>query len=117
MPLPRAQVFVSNAHKPLLSEQRHRSRYESADPGSRQPQSFEIISLPFSLPTIYWYLKYLLLGAVMGNFFLQAFLLPGNAACSALGVTEPEGRMMLRMLVNILVWNAVVVIGAFVWFG
>ena len=53
----------------------------------------------------------------MGNLLLQAFLLPGNAACWSLGVTDPEGRMMLRMLVNMLVWSVVVIVGVFLWFG
>lgn len=51
----------------------------------------------------------------MGNLLLRAFFFPGNAACSALGVTDPEGRMMLRTLVNILVWNVVVIVAAVLW--
>jgi hypothetical protein len=50
------------------------------------------------------------MGRFMGNLLLRAFLLPGELVCSALGVTEPEGRMMLRTLVDILVWNAVVIL-------
>jgi len=48
---------------------------------------------------------------------LRLFLLPGNAACAALGVTEDEDRVMLRTLVNMLVWNVVMVVGAFLVFG
>lgn len=53
----------------------------------------------------------------MGRLLARAFLLPGNTVCSAFGVTDPEGRMMLRMLVNMLVWNVVVIIGVALWFG
>jgi hypothetical protein len=52
----------------------------------------------------------------MKSRLLQTFLLPGNLVCTALGVMEPEGRMMLRMLVNILVWNFVFIIGVILWF-
>lgn len=53
----------------------------------------------------------------MGSLLLRVFFLPGNAVCLALGVTEEEDRMMLRTLVNILVWNLVVVVGAVLLFG
>ena len=53
----------------------------------------------------------------MGSLLLCTFFLPGNAACSALGITEEEDRMMVRTLVNILVWNLVVIVGAVLLFG
>ena len=53
----------------------------------------------------------------MGNLLLRTFFFPGELVCSALGVTDPEGRMMLRMLVDILVWNAVVIVVAVLLFG
>jgi len=53
----------------------------------------------------------------MGSLLLRTFFLPGNAVCSALGVTEEEDRMMVRTLVNILVWNLVVIVGAVLLFG
>lgn len=53
----------------------------------------------------------------MGSLLLRAFFLPGNAVCSALRVTEEEDRMMVRTLVNILVWNVVVIVGAILLFG
>jgi hypothetical protein len=53
----------------------------------------------------------------MGKLLLLAFLLPGNTVCSALGVTDPEGRMMLRTLINMLVWNVVAIIAVVLWFG
>ena len=52
----------------------------------------------------------------MGNLLLRIFFLPGNAVCSALGVTEEEDRIMLRTLVNMLVWNLVVIVGAVLLF-
>ena len=52
----------------------------------------------------------------MGSLLLRTFFLPGNAVCSALGVTEEEDRMMVRTLVNILVWNLVVIVGAVLLF-
>ncbi|HUZ64985.1 MAG TPA: hypothetical protein VMU82_14865 [Acetobacteraceae bacterium] len=53
----------------------------------------------------------------MGSLLLRVFFLPGNAVCSALGVTEGDDRMMVRTLVNILVWNLVVIVGAALLFG
>lgn len=53
----------------------------------------------------------------MGSLLLRTLFLPGNAVCSFLGVTREEDRMMLRLLVDILVWNLVVVIGAVLLFG
>ena len=53
----------------------------------------------------------------MGSLLLRAFFLPGNTVCSALGVTEEEDRIMVRTLVNILVWNLVVIVGAILLFG
>lgn len=52
----------------------------------------------------------------MGSLLLRAFLLPGNAVCSALGVAGEEDRVMVRTLVNILVWNLVVIVGAILLF-
>ncbi len=54
---------------------------------------------------------------MMSNLLLRTFFFPGELVCSALGVTEPEGRMMLRTLVDILVWNAVVLLLAVLIFG
>ncbi|HUZ64359.1 MAG TPA: hypothetical protein VMU82_11705 [Acetobacteraceae bacterium] len=53
----------------------------------------------------------------MGSLLLRTFFFPGNAICSALGVTERDDRMMVRTLVNILVWNFVVIVGAALLFG
>ena len=53
----------------------------------------------------------------MGSLLLRTFFFPGNAICSALGVTEGDDRMMVRTLVNILVWNLVVIVGAALMFG
>jgi hypothetical protein len=51
----------------------------------------------------------------MGKLLVRAFLLPGYTVCSAFGVTDPEGRMMLRTLINMLVWNVVVIVGVVLW--
>jgi hypothetical protein len=40
----------------------------------------------------------------------RLFLLPGNLASDALGTAEPDSRMMLRTLVNMLFWNLVAVL-------
>jgi hypothetical protein len=38
------------------------------------------------------------------------FLLPGNLASDALGIADHDSRVMLRTLVNMLVWNLVAVL-------
>ena len=45
-----------------------------------------------------------------GDAALWVFLWPGNLACDALGAREEDGRMMVRTLVNMLVWNLVAVL-------
>ena len=52
----------------------------------------------------------------MARLALQAFLAPGNAVCDLLHTTEGDDRLMLRTLVNMLVWNLVMVIGAYLIF-
>lgn len=41
---------------------------------------------------------------------LRLFLLPGDLVSNALNVGDGESRMMLRTLVNMLVWNLVAVL-------
>ena len=41
----------------------------------------------------------------MGGFVLAGFLYPGNVVCDALGLGKDDDRMMVRTLVNMLVWN------------
>ncbi len=48
---------------------------------------------------------------MIGNAMLRAFLLPGNLVCNALGAREDDDRIMIRTLVNMLVWNFVLVMG------
>ena len=43
----------------------------------------------------------------MGNFLLAAFLFPGNVTCDMLGLRRGDDRMMVRTLINMLVWNFV----------
>jgi hypothetical protein len=40
----------------------------------------------------------------------KAFLLPGNIVSDLLGAAANDDRMMIRSLVNMLVWNLVVVL-------
>ncbi len=40
------------------------------------------------------------------------FLLPGNLVCDAAGVMEGDDRSMIRTLVDMLFWNAVIIVGA-----
>ena len=50
--------------------------------------------------------------------FLRVFRhFPGEVVCSLLDVSTKEDRMMLRTLIDMLVWNIVVVIGAFLLFA
>ena len=48
--------------------------------------------------------------AMIGKALLRAFLLPGNLVSDALGAREEDDRAMIRTLVNMLVWNLVVVL-------
>jgi hypothetical protein len=41
---------------------------------------------------------------------LRLFLLPGNLVSDALHVADADSRVMLRTLVNMLVWNLVAVL-------
>jgi hypothetical protein len=47
---------------------------------------------------------------------LKLFFLPGDLAANLLGATEPDDRMMIRTLVDMLFWNVVIVVGALVIF-
>ena len=49
----------------------------------------------------------------MGHVLLSTFLYPGNVACDLLGLDRGDDRMMVRTLVNMLVWNLVGVILVF----
>jgi hypothetical protein len=48
--------------------------------------------------------------AMIGKALLRVFLLPGNLVSDALGAREEDDRAMIRTLVNMLVWNLVVVL-------
>ncbi len=50
----------------------------------------------------------------MGHWITWLFLLPGETACNALHATEADDRAMIRMLVNMLVWNLVAVLAVVV---
>ncbi len=48
---------------------------------------------------------------MIGKTALRLFLLPGDLVSDAVGAGPGEERAMLRSLVNMLVWNLVVVLG------
>lgn len=43
---------------------------------------------------------------------LKVFFFPGDLVCTFLHAENPDDRAMIRTMVNMLVWNAVVVIAA-----
>jgi hypothetical protein len=47
---------------------------------------------------------------------LRIFFLPGDLVADLLGATKADDRTMIRTMVDMLFWNAVVVIGAVVIF-
>ncbi len=50
------------------------------------------------------------------NFATRVFFLPGDLVANLLGATEADDRTMIRTLVDMLFWNAVIVVGALVFF-
>lgn len=48
--------------------------------------------------------------AVVGKMALQVLLFPGNLVCDAIGARAGDDRVMIRSLINMLVWNLVVVV-------
>lgn len=53
--------------------------------------------------------------AMIGTMALRMFLLPGNLVRDALGAREDDDRAMIRSLVNMLVWNLVIVLVVVLW--
>ena len=51
---------------------------------------------------------------MIGKAVLRVFLLPGNLVSDALGARKEDDRTMIRTLVNMLVWNLVIVLAAVV---
>ncbi|MBV8868274.1 MAG: hypothetical protein JOY65_02490 [Acetobacteraceae bacterium] len=47
---------------------------------------------------------------MIGKTLLRVFLLPGNLASDVLGAHAEDDRAMIRTLVNMLVWNLIVVL-------
>jgi len=47
---------------------------------------------------------------------LDVLLFPGELVSRLLGAKSEDDRVMIRTLINMLVWNAVIVIGAFLVF-
>ncbi len=52
---------------------------------------------------------------MIGKTALRVFLLPGNLVCNALGAREDDDRAMIRSLINMLVWNFVIVLAVVLW--
>lgn len=52
---------------------------------------------------------------MVGKALLWAFLLPGNLVSDALGAGQEDDRVMIRSLINMLVWNLVVVLAVVVF--
>ena len=46
---------------------------------------------------------------------LQVFLLPGNLVCDVIGARAEDDRQMIRTLINMLVWNLVIVLVVVLW--
>ena len=47
---------------------------------------------------------------------LKLFLLPGEFVANLLGATQEDDRAMIRTMIDMLFWNAVVVLGVVVFF-
>jgi hypothetical protein len=45
--------------------------------------------------------------ALIGQSLARFLLLPGDAACDALGIGQSDNRDLIRMLVNSVVWTLV----------
>lgn len=43
------------------------------------------------------------------------FIFPGDLVCDRLGITKEENRDLVRMLINGLIWIAVVIVGLAIW--
>ena len=43
----------------------------------------------------------------MSHFLARVFLYPGDKVCDAFSVAAGDDRMMIRTLINMLVWNLV----------
>jgi len=50
------------------------------------------------------------------NLPMKLFLLPGNLVADRLGASKTDDRAMIRTLVDMLFWNLVIMIGAFLVF-
>lgn len=50
-----------------------------------------------------------------GQYILWFFLAPGDWVSDRLGVTTDQNRDLVRMLINSLVWIAIVIFGLAIW--
>ena len=83
-------------------------------PGASGPPKRWILNIAclINRRKVYW--KYIF-GETMKR-ETQLFFLPGNLTANLLGATAADDRMMIRMLVDMLFWNLVVVAGAWMIF-
>lgn len=51
----------------------------------------------------------------IGQAILWFFIFPGDWISDRMGVAKEENRDLVRMLVNSLVWIAVVIVGLIIW--
>lgn len=52
---------------------------------------------------------------MLGKMALRMFLWPGNVVCDMIGAREEDDRQMIRTLINMLVWNFVIVLAVVLW--
>ena len=52
---------------------------------------------------------------MIGKTALRWFLAPGNLACDLVGAREEDDRAMIRTVINMLVWNLVIVLVVVLW--
>jgi hypothetical protein len=52
-------------------------------------------------------------GTAMGSRASKLFLYPGTVVADALHATREDDRVMIRTLVNMLVWNLILVLAVF----
>lgn len=52
---------------------------------------------------------------MVGVAVLRVFLLPGNLVCDALGARKEDDRSTICSLINMLVWNLVILLVVVSW--
>jgi hypothetical protein len=52
----------------------------------------------------------------MGHILERIFLFPGDTVCNTFHVKAGDDRMMIRTLINMLVWNLVIVLAVILFY-